>query len=95
MITTVSADNIQSTRNDIPCDQASELCVGCHTWPIYLWPGNQRGQITVWPNDRAGICFGGDTIWGFYRDATNSILADDGAEYSSEGEMIQEATEGY
>ena len=30
--------------------------MGCETWGILYEPGNQRGQITVWPdNDRAAV----------------------------------------
>lgn len=74
---TVTAENIAEIKQSISCDQAYELEVGCETWGILYQPGNQRGQITVWPNERAAICLGGDSSWGDWMPNQQIIILDD------------------
>ena len=85
---TVTADNLETVRETMHGrDQAEELVVGCETWGILYQPGNQRGQMTVWPNGRAAIMLGGNSAWGDWIDG--QMLTDDGELYDSAGELIE------
>ncbi len=74
-------------------DQAEELVPGCETWGIIYQPGNQRGQMTRWPNGRGAVCFGGDSQWGDWVDDKLHI-DDTGEVYDEDGELVSEETDG-
>ena len=79
---TVTAQNIDEVREELPCDQAAELEIGCETWGFAHSCG--RGQITVWPNGRAAIEHGGDSVWADWDG--NALTADDNdAAYDANG----------
>lgn len=62
--TRVTHENIEDVMCEMSTiDQREQLEVGCVTWGI-TYEGDQRGQMTVWPNGRAAIALGGDSIWG-------------------------------
>ena len=74
----VMKDNIDRVREYLPGDQAEEIEPGCETWSIIYQPGNQSGQVTIWPEvGRAALYRGGDSIWGDYDPQTNTMRADD------------------
>lgn len=71
--TIVTADNIDVARESCQAiDQRKELIVGCRTWDT------TTGSMTVWPNGRAAVCFGGDSVWGDWDDKSRTLKTDDG-----------------
>lgn len=92
----VTAENIDTVREDVKAlDQREELEIGCETWSITYQPGNQGGWITVWPHSgRAGVCLGGDSIWGDWNANARTIHTEDKDEngqpivYDENGEIV-------
>jgi hypothetical protein len=75
---TITSENLEDIREQVStCDQARALIVGCRTWGIFYEPGRQRGQMTVWPNGRGAIDFGGDSIWGDWDETHQLLVTDD------------------
>lgn len=72
----------------LPVDQAREWEPDCQTWPIY-YAGGQRGQMTVWPNGRGAVSWGGDSAWGEWDGAT--LVLDSGERVNSDGQVMGES----
>ena len=93
MVIDVTEENIDDVREQIAAvDQAQEVCPGCQTWPIY-YEGQQRGQITVWPDGRVRMCYGGDSVYGeLFRwgdDPAPYIMIDDSGEiFDLNGQLV-------
>lgn len=86
--TTVTAENIEQVREMCTaCDQAKALEPGCITWG-FTGEGGQRGQMTTWPNGRAAIALGGDSLWGDYDPSNELMQVDDGCHYNRHGEEV-------
>lgn len=51
----------------VALDQKRHICVGAQTWPVF-YGGGQRGQMTRLPNGRGAVCFGADSLWGWWQD---------------------------
>lgn len=84
---TVTVDNIDSIRETMAAiDQADELIPGCETWGILH--GGNRGQITIWPNGRGAVSYGGDSLWGEYDQDTETLTLDDGGRVSRDGASV-------
>ncbi|NUB25745.1 hypothetical protein GAY30_12705 [Azospirillum brasilense] len=91
--TTVTAENIETVRELLPCDHAAEIEVGCETWGI-TYGGGQRGQITVWPEQkRAAGCYRGDSDWGDWSEESRTITLEDGRVIDADGEEVTEGEE--
>ena len=61
----ITKENIEEARHSCAAlDQARELTPGAETWGIIYQPGNQRGQMSRWPDGRGAVSFGSDSIWG-------------------------------
>jgi hypothetical protein len=89
----VTADNLEIIAElGAGCDQMCELETGCVTWGI-KYEGGQRGQMTVWPNGRAALYLGGDSIWGDWSEESQTMVSDDGETYDDDGERIEEEEE--
>jgi len=91
----VTKKNIDEAKeNCCSCDQARELRPGCETWGIIYPPGNQRGQMTRWPNGRGAVCFGCESEWGDWEsewgDWEGDLLHIDNEDlyYDKDGEMV-------
>lgn len=87
-MTRVTSDNIDALRDSMAVDQAGELAVGCKTWPIHV--DGQRGQMTVWPNGRAAVALGADSIWGEWEDGRLIADSGDGAWFDASGNFFEE-----
>lgn len=88
MQTTITADNIETIRPQLPPDQARELETGCVTWQVEHDTGS--GRMTTWPNDRAALWLGGDSIWGDW-DGSRLVTGDAGelpVAYDADGREI-------
>ncbi len=91
----VTADNIDMVKTTMAaCDQEGQLIPGCETWGIIYQPGNQRGQMTRWPNGRGAVDFGGDSAWGDWKGEL--LLLDERDEneqdvyYDEDGDRVNE-----
>ena len=86
-------EDLDAAKESIPRDQAECLEIGCTTWGI-IYQGGQRGQITIWPDTRTAVCFGGNSDWGYWIPDSRIIVMDgcdeDGYEvtYDDDGERI-------
>jgi hypothetical protein len=88
--TEITAENIDAAREALPRDQAAQLAVGCVTWGVLYEPGQQRGQVTVWPDaDRAAVALGGDSIWCSVQGGR--YVAEDGTTFDAAGREIEGA----
>lgn len=86
---TVTVDNIDSIRETMAAiDQADELIPGCETWGILH--GGNRGQMTIWPNTRGAVSYGGNSIWGDWDKGTETLTIDDGGRVSMDGRSVTE-----
>ena len=74
----------------VPPDQLAELEVGCETWPIG-GNGDERGQMTVWPNGRGAVMRGGMSDWGDW-DAEEGVLTLDATD--DDGQPIRVGWDG-
>lgn len=85
---TVTAENLESVKDEMSCvDQSTELAIGCLTWGIY-YAGQNRGQMTVWPDGRGAVEFGGPSLWGDWDSKTETLTTDDGEVYDSGGSLV-------
>lgn len=86
----VTSDNLDEVISSMAAlDQAEELAPGCITWAIFYDPGDQRGQMTVWPNGRGAMACGGDSVWGDWDEDSQTLQIDDGGgTYDCDGEII-------
>ena len=84
---TITADNLYGVKESLPGDQSRELSIGCRTWGI-VYEGGQRGQITIWPNGRGAICFGGDSVWGDWDNVCKWLRTDDGRFFDADGKRL-------
>ena len=86
----VTEDNIAAVKQSMAAlDQAAEIAPGCVTWSIYYEPGDQRGQMTVWPNGRGAVAHGGNSIWGYWDDESKQLACDDGQGiYDEDGDLV-------
>jgi len=90
----ITTDNLEQAQLILPVDQAREVVVDCETWAIYYQPGDQRGQMTVWPvTGRGAICMGGDSIWGDWDEESRRLHCESGAVYNEHGVEIVPAPE--
>ena len=85
----IDNDNLQDIDLIIPPrDQAREAVVGCETW---VADTNHRGEpmtMTLWPNGRGAINFGGgDSHWGDFVDG-GLVLDDDGTLIRHDGSAV-------
>lgn len=55
-------DLLDARSNISACDQAADLMWGCETWGILYAPGDQRGQMTRWPDGGGAVCLGGELV---------------------------------
>lgn len=86
---TVTAENIDAVKETMAAwDQAADLIPGCVTWGIIYQPGNQRGQMTTWPNGRMAISCGGDSVWGDCESDGTFFLDEDPGVIDDTGERI-------
>lgn len=86
--TTVTEENIESLREQLPGDQARELQVGCITWKFDYVASNIEGIIgvmTIWPCGRGAIEFGGGSLWGEWDYQDEELTIDEGYSYSRSG----------
>lgn len=85
---TVTEENIESLREQLPGDQGRELQVGCITWQFDYVASNIDGIIgvmTVWPCGRGAIEFGADSFWGEWDYQDEELTTDAGDMYSRAG----------
>lgn len=87
---TITAENIEQMKDQLPGDQARELAIGCRTWGV-TYAGSCRGQITVWPNGRGAVCLGGDSVWGDWGNNAQLLYTED---YDESGRSIAYTTDG-
>ena len=66
---TVTEENIELVKELVSvCDQSDALDVGSETWAITYEPGQQGGQMSRFSDGTGAVSFGGDSIWGEWRD---------------------------
>lgn len=81
---------VDQAPSGVPVDQALVWENGCETWPIF-YSGGQRGQMTVWPNGRGAVAWGGDSQWGEWNATTQTLTLDDGVVVDAHGTAIVDA----
>lgn len=74
--TLVTAENIEEIKGQLPTDQAEELVVGCESWTGINANGH-RYYMTIWPNGRGAICWGGDSVWGDWSEYHDTLIYDE------------------
>lgn len=84
--TLITRDNIDSLEVAVN-DQRDELEDGCQTWAI-TYGGGQRGDMTVWPNGRGAVSWGGDSVWGDWDYDNNILHLDDGGRVDIDGNAL-------
>jgi hypothetical protein len=84
----VTEENIGGMEAWMPPDQMAELVPECITWG-FLYGEGQRGQMTIWPNGRGAVEWGGDSHWGQWDDDRMVLILDDGVGIvDKDGRMI-------
>lgn len=76
----------------IALDQRMELVPGCVTWAIEYGEG-QRGQMTIWPDGRGAVMWGGDSRWGVWDHELEVLVLDDGLTVDEYGQELSEDDE--
>ena len=76
VITIDTESDLEDAREEVSTvDQADLLVVGCQTWGVIQADGN-RGQMTIWPNGRGAVCYGGDSDWGDWDPEAETLTLD-------------------
>jgi hypothetical protein len=95
-ITTATLDDAR--ERCVALDQRAHLTEGARTWPVF-YDGGQRGQMTRLPSGRGAVCFGADSLWGWWgedalhideKEALRVDPNDDGTSwaYREDGEVV-------
>jgi hypothetical protein len=85
----VTAENLETIRETInPGDQSREVEIG---QTISSYRSNYKGYnvfTTVWHDAlRAGQAQGGDSVWGEWSEANETLTDDQGYEYDLDGDL--------
>jgi hypothetical protein len=75
-LTVVTGENVDAIGAFMPCDQYAEIVPGCVTWGI-THSGGRGGQMTVWPNGRGAVAWGGNSRWGEWDEERRVLVLDE------------------